>query len=125
MIEQKVVVHLTDDNLNELGILSVSSIDYRGDFQSKDNISNSIELENVPIVDEPDALTPIQYCPNIPASFANDSDKIEIYQEILTAPSEEALLRIKARTRDIYNLVRAVTKPFPGAFALMAPWKFA
>ena len=70
MIEQKVVVHLTDDNLNELGILSVSSIDYRGDFQSKDNISNSIELENVPIVDEPDALTPIQYCPNIPDSFA-------------------------------------------------------
>ena len=39
----------------------------------------------------------------IPSSFANDSDKIEIYQEILTAPSVEALLRIKARTRDIFG----------------------
>ena len=39
----------------------------------------------------------------IPSSFANDSDKIEIYQEILTAPSTEALLRIKARTRDIFG----------------------
>ena len=39
----------------------------------------------------------------IPSTFANDSDKIEIYQEILTAPSVEALLRIKARTRDIFG----------------------
>lgn len=39
----------------------------------------------------------------IPSSFADDSDKIEIYQEILTAPSSEALLRIKARTRDIFG----------------------
>ena len=39
----------------------------------------------------------------IPSSFANDSDKIEIYQEILSAPSTEALLRIKARTRDIFG----------------------
>ena len=39
----------------------------------------------------------------IPSSFDNDSDKIEIYQEILTAPSVEALLRIKARTRDIFG----------------------
>ncbi len=39
----------------------------------------------------------------IPTSFANDSDKIEIYQEILTAPSLEALARIKARTRDIFG----------------------
>lgn len=39
----------------------------------------------------------------IPSSFADDADKIEIYQEILTAPSSEALLRIKARTRDIFG----------------------
>ena len=39
----------------------------------------------------------------IPSTFANDSDKIEIYQEILNAPSIEALLRIKARTRDIFG----------------------
>ncbi len=39
----------------------------------------------------------------IPTSFANDSDKIEIYQEILTAPSVEDLLNIKKRTRDIFG----------------------
>ena len=39
----------------------------------------------------------------IPSSFAEDADKIEIYQEILTAPSAEALLRIKTRTRDIFG----------------------
>lgn len=39
----------------------------------------------------------------IPSSFANDSDKIEIYQEILTSPSLEALMRIKNRTRDIFG----------------------
>ena len=39
----------------------------------------------------------------IPSSFANDSDKIEIYQEILTASSSESLLDIKTRTRDIFG----------------------
>ena len=49
----------------------------------------------------------------IPTSFANDSDKIEIYQEILTAPSTEALARIKARTRDIFGkLPNEVNKLF-------------
>ena len=70
MIEQKVIIHLTDDNSNELGILSVSTIDYHNEFQFNYNISNSMELENVPIVDEPDALTPIQYCPDIANNFA-------------------------------------------------------
>ena len=35
MIEQKVIIHLTDENLNELGTLTVSSLDYRGDNESK------------------------------------------------------------------------------------------
>ena len=39
----------------------------------------------------------------IPKSFANDSDKIELYQEILSAPSVEALARIKVKTRDIFG----------------------
>lgn len=70
MIEQKVIIHLTDEDLNEFGTLTVSSLDYRGDSQSNVNISHSMALENVPIVDEPDNLTPIQYCPNIGANFA-------------------------------------------------------
>lgn len=70
MIEQKVIIHLTDEYLNEFGTLTVSSLDYRGDFESNVNISHSMILENVPIVDEPDNLTPIQYCPNIGANFA-------------------------------------------------------
>ena len=60
MIEQKVIIHLTDEYSNELGILSVSSIDYRGNSELDYNVSNFIGLENVPIVDKPDSTTPIQ-----------------------------------------------------------------
>ena len=47
--------------------------------------------------------TPLALDAYIPSSFANDSDKIEIYQDILTAPSVEDLLNIKTRTRDIFG----------------------
>ena len=70
MIEQKVIINLTDEDLNEFGTLTVSSLDYRGDKKSKSNIANSIILENVSMVDEPDNETPIQYCPEIRANFA-------------------------------------------------------
>jgi hypothetical protein len=70
MIEQKVIIHLSDGESNEIGTLIVSSLDYRGDVKSTINISHSMTLDNVPIVDEPDNLTPIQYCPDIGANFA-------------------------------------------------------
>ena len=70
MIEQKVTIQLSDENSNEFGTLTVSSIDYRGNLKSNVNISHSISLDNVPVVDEPDNLTPIQYCPDIGANFA-------------------------------------------------------
>ena len=71
MIEQKVIINLTDGDSNEFGTLTVSSLDYRRDYGYNINISHSITLENIPTVDEPDNLTPIQYCPNIGANFAN------------------------------------------------------
>lgn len=70
MIEQKVIIHLTDEDSTDLGTLTVSSLDYVGDDESKNSISHSVALENVPIVDEPDNQTPIQYCPDIGANFA-------------------------------------------------------
>ena len=39
----------------------------------------------------------------IPNSYANEGDKIELYQEILHAPSIEDLSVIKEKTRDIYG----------------------
>lgn len=39
----------------------------------------------------------------IPSSYLEDSDKIELYQEILSAPNVEALSHIKIKTRDIYG----------------------
>ena len=39
----------------------------------------------------------------IPKEYASDSDKIELYQEIISASSHESLLSIKAKTRDIYG----------------------
>lgn len=71
MIEQKVIIHLTDENSSQIGNLIVSSLDYGSNVESSINISDSLTLENIPIVDEPDNLTPIQYCPNIGANFAN------------------------------------------------------
>lgn len=70
MIEQKVIIYLTDEDSIDLGTLTVSSLDYVGNDKSNINISHSITLDNVPIVDEPDNQTPIQYCPDIGANFA-------------------------------------------------------
>ena len=70
MIEQKVIIHLTDEDSNEMGTLTVSSMDYKGETESNINITHSITLNNVPTVDQPDNLTPIQYCPDIGANFA-------------------------------------------------------
>ena len=39
----------------------------------------------------------------IPNSYANESDKIELYQEILHASTLDSLLLIKEKTRDIYG----------------------
>jgi len=39
----------------------------------------------------------------IPKDYANDSDKIELYQDILSAPDIETLAAIKVKTRDIYG----------------------
>ena len=71
MIEQKVIIRLADENSDDFGVLSVSSINYASDNKSDINISNSISLINVPLVDEPDNLTPIQYWQNPTSNFAN------------------------------------------------------
>ena len=39
----------------------------------------------------------------IPNSYAKEGDKIELYQDILHAPSTDDLIRIKEKTRDIYG----------------------
>lgn len=39
----------------------------------------------------------------IPSSFASDSDKIELYQEILSAPSKDDLYYIKMKTIDVFG----------------------
>ena len=70
MIEQKVIISLTDENSSQIGTLTVSSLNYQGDYKSKIKLPNSLTLENIPVVDEPDNLTPIQYCPDIGTNFA-------------------------------------------------------
>ena len=39
----------------------------------------------------------------IPKEYANDSDKIELYYEIMSVTTNEGLMKIKAKTRDIYG----------------------
>ena len=69
MIEQKVIIHLIDDNSSEIGTLSISSISYNTNYTT-DKLSSEISLENIPFVDKPDNLTPIQYCENISSNYA-------------------------------------------------------
>ncbi len=70
MAEKKIVIILEDENSNEFGTLTISSLDLRDSDGFKINISHLMMLENVPIVDKPDNITPIQYCPNIGVNFA-------------------------------------------------------
>ena len=44
MTEQRVIIHLTDEDYNEFGTLTVSSLYYRDDLQSKNTISHSISV---------------------------------------------------------------------------------
>ena len=63
----------------------------------KEKMEGTIEEEEVEI--NP-TLNVDAYIPN---SYAKEGDKIELYQEILHAPSLEDLLVIKDKTRDIYG----------------------
>lgn len=71
MIEQKIIIHLKDEDFNDFGVLSVSSIDYSSEKKSNINISNSMTLNNISLVNELDNITPIQYWQNPTANFAN------------------------------------------------------
>jgi len=70
-----------------------------------------IKLLNESIKEKMEGITPeeITFNPNlsldayIPSSFANDQEKIELYQEIMSSPSLEALARVKNRTKDMYG----------------------
>ena len=101
MIEQKVIIYLTDEYSKEFGTLTVSSLDYRGSSGSDNNISHSISLEKVPIVDEPDNLTPIQYCPNIGANFA----KLMLLEE-----TEYQILFESKDAKASFNVLYSLTK---------------
>ena len=46
MIEQKVIIQLVDEDSNEFGTLTVSSLDYNGNHNSNLDISHSISLNN-------------------------------------------------------------------------------
>ena len=39
----------------------------------------------------------------IPSEYATDSDKIELYQEIMTASSTDSLIVLKKKTKDVYG----------------------
>ena len=63
----------------------------------KEKMDGTVEEENVEI--NP-VLNVDAYIPN---SYANEGDKIELYQEILHASTLDSLVSIKQRTRDIYG----------------------
>ena len=63
----------------------------------KEKMDGTVEEENVEI--NP-VLNVYAYIPN---SYANEGDKIELYQEILHASTLDSLVSIKQRTRDIYG----------------------
>ena len=107
MIEQKLIIHLTDENSMDLGKLIISSLDYKSNEESKNSISNSITLENVPIVDEPDNQTPIQYCPDIEGNFAKLMLLEETeYQVLFESEDDESDLKV------LYSLTKINSNHF-------------
>ena len=101
MIEQKVIIHLIDEDSNQIGTLTVSSLDVRSDKHQDVNISEGISLKDVPIVDEPDNLTPIQYCSDIGANFAELMFLEETEYQILFESSD-----VDATYDVLYSLVK-------------------
>ena len=63
----------------------------------KEKMEGIVEEENI---EANPSLTLDAY---IPESYANDSEKIEMYQEIMAAPSKEVLISLKEKVRDIYG----------------------
>ena len=107
MIEQKVIINLVDKDFSQIGTLTVSSLDYTGDYKSNINISNDLTLENVPIVDEPDNITPIQYCPDIGTNFA----KLMFLEE-----TEYQILFESKGTKANYDVLYSLIKINPNYF---------
>lgn len=71
MIEQKIIINLEDEFSNDLGTLTISSIDPIREIKSVNRVSNSLILENVDLVDEINNSTPIQYYDGGSQQFAN------------------------------------------------------
>lgn len=114
MIEQKVIIKLSDENSCEFGTLTVSSLDYKCDVESNIRVSDSIYLENIPNVDEPDNVTPIQYCPDIGANFANLMLLEETEYQILFESSD-----VNASYDILYSLTKMNSNHFkPFRFTL-------
>ena len=61
MIEQKAIINLKDQFSNNIGTLTLSSIDPIQESESSHKISDNFVLENIDLVDEIDNSTPIQY----------------------------------------------------------------
>ena len=70
-----------------------------------------IKLLNETVKEKTEGILPkeITFNPNlsikayIPSNFANDQEKIELYQEIISSSSRESLARIKNKVRDMYG----------------------
>ena len=61
------------------------------------------KMEGETQVEEELVITTLNVDAYIPNSYAKEGDKIELYQEIMHAPSLEQLYAIKEKTRDIYG----------------------
>lgn len=70
MIEQKIIINLTDIDFHEIGILHISSMNYNSDEEIPSQIFDSMTFENVPVVDEPDNSTPLQFWGKSHSNFA-------------------------------------------------------
>jgi transcription-repair coupling factor (superfamily II helicase) len=67
-------------------------------------LNESVKEKMTGIEEEPVEANPsLSLDAYIPKEYATDSDKIELYQEILMAPAIEDLAALKVRMRDIYG----------------------
>lgn len=110
MIEQKVIIDLKND-MGGVGTLYISALNPKSTNYSKHSINDYLTLENIDLVENPDNLTPIQYCVDSSTHFANlmlleETDYQILFESKDINSSYDVLYSLVKMNNDFFNEFR-------------------
>ena len=110
MIEQKVISDLKND-MGGVGTLYISALNPKSTNYSKHSINDYLTLENIDLVENPDNLTPIQYCVDSSTHFANlmlleETDYQILFESKDINSSYDVLYSLVKMNNDFFNEFR-------------------